>query len=46
MLVEQLGSDLKELKSLEDAGSVHEAQATLNGLLAAQDKSERRWRKG
>ena len=34
LLVEQLGSDLKELKSLEDAGSVHEARATLTRLLA------------
>ena len=41
MLVEQLGSDLKELKSLEDAGSVHEAQATLNRLLAAQEQERK-----
>ena len=37
MLVEQLGSYLKELKSLENAGSVDEAWTTLNKLLAAQE---------
>jgi len=36
LLVEQLGSDLEELKSLEDGGSFHEAQVTLTRLLAAQ----------
>ena len=41
MLVEQLGSDLKELKSLEDAGSVHEARSTLNRLLAAQEQERK-----
>ena len=40
-----MGSDLKELKTLEDAGSVHEARATLNRLLAAQEQERRRWRK-
>jgi len=38
LLVEQLGSDLKELKSLEDGGSSHEAQVTLDRLLAAQEQ--------
>jgi len=37
MLVEQLGSYLKKLKSLENAGSVDEARTTLDKLLAAQD---------
>ena len=32
MLVDQLGSDLKELKSLKNAGSVHEARATESAL--------------
>ena len=41
MLVEQLGSDLKELKSLKDAGSVHEARETLNRLLAAQEQERK-----
>ena len=41
MLVEQLGSDLKELKSLEDAGSVHEARATLTRLLATQEQERK-----
>ena len=35
MLVEQLGSHLKELKTLENAGSMDEAQSTLSKLLAA-----------
>ena len=35
LLVEQLGNDLKELKSLEDTGSFHEARETLTRLLAA-----------
>ena len=38
LLVEQLGSDLKELKSLEDAGSFQEARTTLARLLAAQEQ--------
>ena len=37
MLVEQLGSHLRELKSLENAGSVNEARTTLSKLLAAQE---------
>ena len=37
MLVEQLGSHLKELKTLENAGSVDEVWTTLNKLLAAQE---------
>ena len=37
MLVEQLGSHLKELKTLKNAGSVEEARITLNKLLAAQE---------
>jgi len=44
MLVEQLGSDLKEFKSLKDTGSVDEARVTLNRLRALKNKSERRWR--
>ena len=38
LLVEQLGSSLKKLKSLEDVGSFHEAQVTLTRLLAAQEQ--------
>ena len=41
MLVEQLGSDLKELKSLENAGSVDEARTTLDKLLAAQEHEQK-----
>jgi len=41
LLVEQLGNDLKELKSLEDAGSFHEAQVTLTRLLAAQEQERK-----
>jgi len=37
MLVEQLGSHLKELKTLENAGSIDEAQTILSKLLAAQE---------
>ena len=37
MLVEQLESHLKELKTLENAGSVDEARITLSKLLAAQE---------
>ena len=37
MLVEQLESHLKELKTLENAGSVDEARTTLSKLLAAQE---------
>ena len=37
MLVEQLGSHLKELKSLENAGSMDEAWSILSKLLAAQE---------
>ena len=37
LLVEKLGNDLKELKSLEDANSFHEAQEVLTRLLAAQE---------
>ena len=37
MLVEQLRSHLKELKTLENAGSVDEARTTLSKLLAAQE---------
>ena len=44
MLVEQLGSDLKELKSLENADSIDEARTTLDRLLAAQEHERRRWR--
>jgi len=41
LLVEQLGNDLKELKSLEDAGSFHKAQETLTRLLAAQEQERK-----
>ena len=37
MLVEQLGSHLKELKTLENAGSMDKARSTLSNLLAAQE---------
>ena len=37
MLVEQLGTHLKELKTLENAGSVDEARITLGKLLIAQE---------
>ena len=37
MLVEQLGSHLKELKTLENACSMDEARSTLSKLLAAQE---------
>ena len=37
MLVEQLGSHLRELKSLENAGSVDETRTTQSKLLAAQE---------
>ena len=41
LLVEQLGHDLKELRSLENAGSFHKAQETLTRLLAAQEQERR-----
>ena len=37
MLVEQLGSHLMELKTLENAGSMDEARSTLSKLLVAQE---------
>jgi len=37
-VVEQLGDNLQELESLENAGSFSEAQATLTRLLAAQER--------
>jgi len=37
MLIEQLGSHLKELKTLENAGSMDEARSTLSKLLVAQE---------
>jgi len=40
-VVEQLGQDLRELRSLEDAGSIHDAQETLNRLLAIQEQERR-----
>ena len=42
VIVEQLGSHLKELKTLENAGSMDEARSTLSKLLAAQEHEERR----
>ena len=41
LLVEQLGLNLRELRSLENAGSFHEARETLNRLLAAQEQERR-----
>jgi len=41
LVVEQLGQDLRELRSLEDAGSIYEAQETLNRLLAVQEQERR-----
>ena len=38
LLVERLGSDLKELKSLDTASSSQEAQVILTRLLAAQEQ--------
>jgi len=38
LLVERLGNDLKELKSLDDASSSHEAQVILTRLLATQEQ--------
>jgi len=37
MLVEQLGSHLKELKTLENASSIDVARSTLSKLLATQE---------
>jgi len=37
MLIEQLGSHLKELKTLKNACSMDEAWSTLSKLLAAQE---------
>ena len=45
LLVEQLGHDLKELRSLENTGSLHEAQDTLTRLLAAQEQEQREMEK-
>jgi len=42
MLVEQLGSDLKELKSLKNADSIDEARTTLDWLLAAQEHERKK----
>ena len=39
--MEQLGQNLRELRSLENAGSLHEAQETLNRLLAAQEQERK-----
>ena len=41
MLVEQLGSHLKELKTLESASSMDEAHSTLSKLLAAQEYEQK-----
>ena len=41
MLVEQLRSHLKELKTLENASSIDEAQTTLSKLLAAQEHEQK-----
>ena len=37
MLVEQLGSHLKELKTMENAGSMDVARSILSKLLATQE---------
>ena len=42
MLVEQLGSYLKELKTLKNAGSMDEARSTLSKLLAAQEHERKK----
>ena len=42
MLVEQLGSHLKELKTLENAGSMDEARSTLSKLLPLKNMNEKR----
>ena len=42
MLVEQLGSHLKELKTLENAGLMEEARLTLSKLLTLKNTSEKR----
>ena len=41
VLVEQLGSYLKELKALENTSSMVEARSTLSKLLAAQEHEEK-----
>ena len=41
MLVEQLGSHLKELKTLENANSMDEAHSTLSKLLASQEHEKK-----
>ena len=45
MLVEQLGNHLKELKTLENTGSVDEARMTLSKLLAAQEHERKEMKK-
>ena len=40
-VVGQLGQDLRELRSLEDAGSIHDAQETLDRLLAIREQERR-----
>ena len=42
MLVEQLGSHVKELKTLENVGSIDEARSVLSKLLAAQEHERKR----
>ena len=44
MLVEQLGSCLKELKTLENAISMDEARSILSKLLPLRNTSKRIWR--
>jgi len=41
LLVERLGKDLEELKSLDDASSSHEAQVILTRLLATQEQERK-----
>jgi len=45
MPVEQLGSHLRELKSLENAGSVDESRTTLSKLLVAQEHERKEMEK-
>ena len=41
MLIEQLGSHLKELKTLENASLIDGAQSILSKLLAAQEHEQK-----
>ena len=45
VLVEQLRNDLKELKTLENAGSVDKARMTLSKLLSTQEHERKKMEK-